>query len=416
MFSIKKEDKWIKISLFAIIVLFFIVNLYAVLKYGNENYLGSFKKFDNDDVKYIRSAWELVDKGQLIYHRVDEPTVFIMPALPYALAFFVKIFGKFGGIIAFRIFQATLQAASMYLIFLIGRKVFNSRAAVLGCFLNLLYIAEYYTTTVILTEVLFKFLLLLLIFVSLYAIEERRLSYYTIGGVLWALGCLIRPVLAAYPAAILIIWIIKKYTIKDMMKFTMVTILTFSAVMSPWWIRNYAVFHRFIPLTLSSGNPFLQGTYVNYDQSVDHVPSKSGKTEIETNQNQINTGLYRLKTYAVKKPLKYVCWYTVGKSLRLWSGPFYWKKIFGINYVAAAIFHCFILVLGLAESIRLFINKNKQFVFLFIVIVLFDLIYIPYYTMDRYSYPIMPILFILSGYGIYEFIIRRVGIWKRNEF
>ncbi|MBM7868764.1 4-amino-4-deoxy-L-arabinose transferase-like glycosyltransferase [Clostridium pascui] len=412
MFSIKNEGKWVKTSLIIIIALFFIVNLYATLRYGTENYLGSFEKFDNDDIKYIRSAWELADKGHLIYHRVDEPTVFIMPGLPYVLAFFIKIFGKFGGITAFRVFQALLQAASMYLIFLLGRKVFNSRAAILGCFLNSLYIAEYYTSTVILTEILFKFLLLLLIYVSIYAIEEKSLLYYTIGGIIWGFGCLVRPTLAAYPGIVLIIWIIKKYTLKDMVKFTMVTTLAFSTIMSPWWIRNYVVFRRFIPLTLSSGNPFLQGTYVNYDQSDNYTPYEPGKTAIESNQREIDAGLYRLKNYAVKEPLKYAYWYTIGKSWNLWNAPFYWKEILGVSFYNAIIFHYLILILGAAQSIRLFIKRNEDFLFLFITALFFDLIYIPYFTMSRYSYPIMPMVFIVAGYGIYEFIIRRLGFGK----
>lgn len=406
MFSINKEDKWVRISLIVIIVLFFIVNLYATLRYGTENYLGSFEKFDNDDIKYIRSAWELVENGHFVYHRVDESTVFIMPGLVYGLAFFVKIFGKFGGITVFRIFQALLQAVSMYLVFLIGRKVFNSKAAVLGCFLNSLYIAEYYATTVILTEILFKFFLLLLIYISLYAIEKKNLLYYTIGGIIWGLTCLIRPTIAAYPGIILVMWIIKKYTLKDMVKFAMVTIFAFSIVMSPWWIRNYAVFHRFIPLTLSSGNPFLQGTYVNYDKSVDYTPYESGKTAIESDQNEVNAGLYRLRTYAVKEPLKYAYWYTMGKSWEFWNAPFYWKEILGVHFFTADIFHYLVLILGTAQSIRLFIKRNRDFLFLFITVLFFNLIYLPYFTMSRYSYPIMPIMFILAGYGIYEFIIR----------
>lgn len=416
MFSIKKEDKWVKISLIAIIALFFIFNIYAALRYGSANYLGSFEKFDNDDVKYIRSAWELVDNGRFIYHKVDEPTVFIMPGLTYALAFFVKIFGKFGGITAFRIFQALLQALSMYLLFLIGRKIFNSKAALFGCFLNSLYIAEYYTTTVILTETLFKFLLLLLIYISLYAVEEKNLLYYTIGGIVWGLGCLVRPTIAAYPGVILIIWIIRKYSIKDMVKFTIVTTLVFSIVMSPWWIRNYLVFDRFIPLTLSSGNPFLQGTYVNYDQSVDYTPYEGGKTVIETNQNEINTGLYRLRTYAVKEPLKYAYWYTIGKSWHLWNFPFYWKEIFGVSFAAAAIFHHLVLMLGIVESITLFRKRNRNFIFLFATVLFFNLIYLPYFTMSRYSYPIMPMVCIIAGYGIYEFIRRRLEYGQSANF
>ena len=31
------------------------------------------------------------------------------------------------------------------------------------------------------------------------------------------------------------------------------------AVMVPWWVRNYAVFHRFIPISTMSGSGLLQG-------------------------------------------------------------------------------------------------------------------------------------------------------------
>ncbi len=415
MFKIKNENKYIKICLIAIIVVFFIVNLYASLKYGPTNYLGSFEKLDNDDVKYIRSAWELANNGHFIYHKVDEPTVFIMPGLTCTIAFFVKIFGKFGGLTAFRIFQALLQALSMYLLFLIGRRVFNSKAALFGCILNSLYIAEYYTNTVILTETLFKFLFLLLIYISLYAIEEKKILHYTIGGIIWGLGCLVRPTIALYPGVILIMWIIKKYSLKDMIKFTIITTLAFSVVMSSWWIRNYLVFDRFIPLTLSSGNPFLQGTYVNYDQSIDYTPYEVGKTVVETNENEIKAGLYRLKTYAVKEPLKYAQWYTIGKSWHLWNYPFYWKEIFGVSFVSAGIFHYLVLLLAIVESIRMFIKRNRRFLFIFATVILFNLMYLPFFIMSRYSYPIMPLVCIVAGHGIFGFIRRRLELGQAAD-
>ncbi len=416
MFSIRKEDKWIKISLMIILGVFFILNLYSVLKYGDSNYLGSFEKFDNDDIKYIRSAWELIDNGNFIYHKVDEPTVFIMPGLTYALAFFMKLFGKFGGITAFRVFQAVLQMGSMYTLFFIGRKIFNSKAALVGCLLNALYVVEYYAPTLVLTETLFKFLLLLLIYISIYAVEEKNMMLYTIGGVVWALGCLVRPTIAAYPIVILAMWIIKKYSISEIIKYTLVTTLVFSLMMAPWWIRNYKVFNRFIPLTLSSGNPFLQGTYVNYDQEKDYTPYESGKTVIETNENEMNAGLYRLKTYGRKEPLKYIHWYTIGKSWYLWKNPFYWNRVFGISYNTITMYHHIVLILGVISTIVLFIKREKKFIFLFLTILFFNLIYLPYFTFSRYSYPVIPIICIIGGFGIQEILVkRRLGLGKAEN-
>lgn len=412
MFSLAREEKWVKISLLVLSALFFSISLYAVLRYGDSNFLGSLDKMNNDDVKYIRSAWTFLDTGMLTYQNADEPTVFIMPGLPLTLAFFMSVFGKIEGITAFRIFQVILQTFSLFLVFFIGRKTFNSRVAIMACGLNLFYVAEFYAATLILTEVIFKFLLLLLVYISFYAVEEKRTRYYVLGGLVWGAACLFRPTIAAYPAVIFVIWLIKRYTLREMFKYTVITLTIFSAVLSPWWIRNDKIYDRFIPLTLSSGNPFLQGTYVNYDQSKDYTNYTIGKTEIESNQNQMNAGIDRLKTYGVKEPLKYLYWYTLGKSFYLWRIPFYWKEILGVPIIAAAIFHVIILGMAVAGIIRSFKGKDKRFTLTFTVIVYFNLIYLPYYAFERYAYPVMPFVMIFAAFTILEFFKKRWGRFR----
>lgn len=405
MFSISNEPKRTKIILLILISVFFMINVYAALNYGDLNYLGSFQLWDNDDVKYVRSAWELVEKGTLIYHRVGEPTVFIMPGLTFTIAFFVKIFGQFGGITAFRIFQAVLQAASMYLIFLIGRRIFNSRVAIIACVINLFYISEYYAVTMILTEVIFKFLFLLLIYLCFLAIESKKLSYYIWGGIVWGLACLVRPTVAAFPAVILVMWLINKYSFKEMVKYTVITTLVFAIVMAPWWIRNYLVFGQFIPLTLSTGNPFLQGTYINYDPTRNYTPIEIGKTALETNRIEMEAGLYRLKTYFPQEPLSYLYWYTIGKSKYFWMAPFYWKAMFGISIFKAVVAHYILLIVAILGTIKGFMTKHKGFLYLFLTIAFTNLMYLPYYTMSRYSYPLMPIVGIIAGFIINDLFV-----------
>jgi 4-amino-4-deoxy-L-arabinose transferase-like glycosyltransferase len=400
MFSLENEEKRIKQSLFIILALFFIINLGVVIKYGSGNFLGSIEKMDNDDVKYIRSAWTLMDTGKFTYHKVDEPTVYIMPGLTFVLSFFMLIFGKTNGVLAFRIFQVILQTLSIYLLFLIGRKLFNSKIAIVACVLNSLYVAEYFVSTIILTESIFKFLLLLLVYISIYAVEEKKTLYYILGGLVWGITCLFRPTIAAYPIVILIMWLVKKYSFKDMVKYTLITSAVFCVILSPWWIRNYKVYDRFIALTLSTGNPFLQGTYVNYDQTKDYTPYKSRDTVIETNEVEIETGIYRLKTYARKEPLKYLYWYTIGKTIKLWNMPFYWVEVLGVSFVSAEVFHLLIIGTGLYGIIRAFKKKDMDYLVAFLVIAYFNVMHLPYYTFSRYSYPVMPLVMLFSSYVI----------------
>jgi hypothetical protein len=401
MFSIKNEEKNIKMALIVIEAIFMCLALYVVFTHGDSMLLGSLEKFDNDDVKYIRSAWTLIDKGILAYENTVESTVFIMPGLTVILSFFMLIFGRMGGIVAFKVFQVFVQMVSLYLVFLIGRKVFNSKIGIFACVLDLFYLVEVFTANIILMEVLFKFFFLLLIYISMYAIESRQMKYYIYGGVIWGAACLFRPTVAAYPIVILVLWIKKKYSFVEIAKFTIVVTAIFCTVMSPWWIRNYRTFGRFITFTKSSGNPFLQGTYINYNQSVDHVPYDRGEDLLEGDKIEIQTGLYRLRTYGSQKPLQYIYWYTVGKTIYFWNGAFYWREVLKIHGGFVYVYHLIILLFGVI-GVRRKSKGNFNALVLTLSIAYLNLIYLPYFTFSRYSYPLMPLVMIFSSVVMYE--------------
>lgn len=398
MVNVRRSRGKIAAILTAIMALYFAVGIFSVFKYGNANLMGNFKNYDNDDVKYIRSAWTLIDTGMFTYHKVNEPTCYIMPGLTFTLAFFMKIFGRWGGITAFRVFQVVLQTASIYILYITVKKIFSRRTALTACLIDVLSVAEYYAPTLILTETVFKFLLLLLVYVSIEALESKKVFHYAVGGIVWWAACMYRPTIAAYPVVILIMWIIKKYKFKDMVKFTIVTAGVFCILMSPWWVRNYKVFGRFIPLTASSGNPFLQGTYINYDQSVDKVNLKTYKTVIEKNNAETAAGISRLKRNVPKHPFKYMYWYTIGKSIEFWNSPFYWQEMLGISFIAAELYHVLIVLTATIGIAVLFKKKSKSFVPLFLVVLYFNLIHLPYFCVNRYAFPVMPYMSAFSAY------------------
>lgn len=397
MFSLKNEEKYVRKTLLIVESVFIIISLFSIFKYGNSLLLGSLQKFDNDDVKYIRSAWNLLDNKIISYENIKEPTVYIMPGLTFILSFFMMIFGKFGGITAFKVFQVMLQAASIYLIFLIGRKVFSSRVAITACIIDALYGVELFVSNMVLTEVVFKFLLLFLIYISIYAVEKKKLGYYVVGGIVWAFACLLRPTIAVYPVVILIMWIKNKYKISEIFKYTAVVLGVFCLIMMPWWVRNYKDFSKVILFTKSSGNPFLQGTFINYDQSAGWgVPYVKGKNPLENDQNEINAGFQRLRIYVKKEPIKYFFWYTVGKIFYFWKDPFYWRSIFNIPEKSVVVFHITILILGITEMAKEVRKKVNSF-FLFGTAIFLNIAYLPFYTFGRYSYPCMPLVIIFAG-------------------
>ncbi len=398
MTGISKEKKWIKLSLFLSSSVMLAFTLYCIFKYGNYFLLGNLQKMNNDDVKYVRSAIVFAGKGILTYHDPSMPTIYIMPGLTIILSFFVKLFGVLGSITAFRIFQAVLQAICLFIIFIIAKQVFNRSVGITACIMDTLYAAEIYSACTILTETLFKFLLLLLIYLTLKALKTNDMRYYILGGAVWGLDCLMRPTIALYPAVVLLMWLMYKHSFKQILKYSAITLLVFCAVMSPWWIRNYLAFQRFIPLTLSTGNPFLQGTYFNYDQT-DRTPylREPNNDIIRTNEIEMETGMYRLKQKFRSEPLKYLYWYTLGKTFHMWSFPFYWKVIPGIPFGMAGVYHYLVLIFGIAGMVLYLRKTNSRAVLLGLVILYFNTIHLPYFTSSRYAYPVMPLVIIFAA-------------------
>lgn len=391
-------------KIYFILVVFFIVEIFVIMSQGSNLYLGDFNLMNNDDVKYIRSAWTLVEEGRFVYHDVNEPTVFIMPGYTIILSFFILVFGKFTGIIALRVFQCILQVIALYLLYSISKKVFNNKVAWIAVILNMIYIPEIITPGLILTETVFKFLLILLVYISLKGLESRRMIFYFLGGIVWSLGMLMRPTIALYPIVILIMMIIYKYSLKEIVLRCILVLSVFIIIFTPWWVRNYTVFKRFIPFTLSSGNPFLQGTYINYDQNKDFLGYTPSNSAIEKDKVEMETGITRLKNHFPNNKLEYILWYTIGKTIYYWECPFYYYNLMNFHFstfIISIIYHIVLIFLALISIFLMRYYRGKDIILIISVILYFNIVYLPYFTCSRYAYPTMSFIIILASHVLY---------------
>jgi hypothetical protein len=114
--------------------------------------------------------------------------------------------------------------------------------------------------------------------------------------------------------------------------------------------------------------------------------------------------MLRLSKYFKENPFRYIYWYTIGKTCRLWSSPFYWKEIFNISVISAGISHYIILGLGVLGLFMSRTYKKSEMIFVVLPIIYFTIAYLPFYTFPRYAYPIMPMLMLLGAFGIYGFM------------
>ncbi len=395
------------------ILVSFLIKMVLIFKYGNLLNLSS------DDLNYIKSAIVLMEKGILTYQNYNEPTVFIMPIYPLFLAAVFKIFGYgFTGMQAVRIIQAVLSCITIFLVFLICRKLFNTKAALAASFLVSFYLPNITTTGYMLTETLFITLLYVLIYFSFRFSTRPTVWKFVILGIIWAVTTLCRPTIALYPVLLfLYLLLYVKLDILKTIKMGAAMGVTFVLIMSPWWIRNYMEYETFIPLTASSGNPMLQGTYVNYIQSPDKVVYYTpGKNAFETNKIEISVAKKRIKSEFKKDFWGYLKWYTYDKTIFFWGTVFYWKEFFRINWSHVIHYHSIIL-LGFLGMIILILNKKfLKYILPISVIIYFNVIHCIYMAFDRYALPVLPLLAMFSGYllsGLYGILFNSGDLKQR---
>lgn len=423
LFSLKGEDKKTKIAIFVILAVYMVLCFISFAVHGDSALLGNFETFDNDDVKYLRSAWTLIETGKYTYRYPDKDTVFIMPGITTVLAVFVALFGKYP-LLQFKVFQALLGAASLYLIFLIGRQLFSSIAGLVAAFLMCIYAPSIYITNIILTEGCFYFLFLMLFLFTIHAVQTGRWKYYIGGGLFLGLAALFRPFIISFPIVVFIMWLTQKYPPLQMVKLASVVIAIVCLILSPWIMRNFILFGEFVPLTKSSGNPALQGTFINYDQSVreeegidyyniikettDIDLELFDKDEIVTDAVEREMVKIRFREVIKNEPFKYLYWYTIGKTIKNWDKPFLWLPLYGIKDSVWIFQHYIMLIGGVMGFLLYLFSKNKTSLAWIVAAVpfFFNCMHLPFYCFSRYMFPTIFCFAVFMGY-IFEYFRKK---------
>lgn len=409
--EIEKKRSSDRTWLTVIMVFVWVLSCFFVLAHGNYFLLGNLHEPNNDDVKYVRSAETLLRGGPLTYINHDsgtDPSAFIMPGMPLLLAAFIGPFGQEGGITAFRIFQCLEQTACIYLLFLIARRVFDRRIALAACIVAALYPPDYFSSGVILTESTFRLLCMLLVLTMMIAAEKRKLSWYIGVGVLTAAAAYFKPQASLFPAVMLFLWLRERYTLREIIRYTVVIVACYAILLCPWWIRNWLTFGEFILFTSSAGSPFLLGTRINYQLPpagfFDAYPQYDPKTIFKGwDDTAMSKGLDVLRYGFTHHFWTYLHWYTLGKLEGLYVEPYYWRPIWPIGRPLMDMLQKVLVgvtLLGLAWA--LFRERFGRLLPLLLTFVYFTVLYIPFVAFGRYGYPTIVFMLPFAAYAFVQ--------------
>jgi 4-amino-4-deoxy-L-arabinose transferase-like glycosyltransferase len=178
------------------------------------------------------------------------PSAWEPPLYPYFMAGVFKVFGVYSYASAWVLltFNSLLSALTCIPIYLIAKRQFDDRIALWSAQTWALLPWFWYWSVHWLWDTTFTPLILSLIFLVALELQEwRGMRGWILFGVLWGIGALANPAMLAF-LPFCGLWIWRQRFKHSLPSFGGVALssLIFFAVLSPWLIRNYEAFGRFV--------------------------------------------------------------------------------------------------------------------------------------------------------------------------
>ena len=329
------------------------------------------------------------------------PSAFVAPGYPILVAGVFKLFGSYSQTSAIFIMcaQIALNLVTVWLMMGIARKLFDQRVAVVAgwvwaCSLPLIWMPTIFWDTSIAICLLVGLLALVL------DLQEKTswLSWIYLGAYC-AITALINPAMILALAS-MVAWLGWQRRRSQPLGL-LVAALTFCIVFSPWPIRNYKVFHAFIPLRTTVGFELWMGNHHGATGFLEEslfpafnqaeLNDYKARGEIAYTAHKEELG----KTYILTHP-KSVSHLTAIRVVRYWAGTGAkgGSPVFAVHAVLTTVF-------GLLGLWMLYKQRRFSLVILFgVPFLLFPLPYYITHAEFRYRLALDPLLTILAAYAV----------------
>ena len=376
---------------------------------------------DRDAKEYYDIAQNLV-AGNGFSIDGFEPTARRSPGYPFLLASLMAVFGSAPRTLY--IFQALINILTIFLVFL-TLKYINIKYS-LRLFIVMLFSlsTSFIYVNVLYAEILTMFVVALILFMSLWPALRGRsgLQSLLIG---FAVGALIylRPTFLYLPvfmlAGIVILKLFnRRFPVRNFIIITGIALLT----LAPWTIRNYIVFHKFIPLVSAGGGELWGANFEITDRAVWNSVSDIQKYEGQRTanhalQNRL-TNEYRLKynlenpedlnrflsqqgkAIILAHPFRYAL-ISVNRLMIFWFSPpigsATLKAISPAVFVLVLLFKYTLTILAIFGLCK-FARQDFQGAFVWLMILLYlTFLHAATHSIQRYFLPVIPLVYFGLG-------------------
>ncbi|NOZ63497.1 MAG: glycosyltransferase family 39 protein [Caldiserica bacterium] len=357
-----------------------------------------------DEHTYLQMA-ETIKAGKgLAYPQV---TASMPPVYPYFVT--LTTFLPINPLFALRFFQSILAGILSILIFILGKEIFNKRTGILSSLIYSFYPVLIFFTGLVLSETLYTFLTFLFILSLYFLYKHPSWKWMVTSGIIGALSALTRPSTVSLIPFVYLLSIIYVFKKRQSITPLLCSLLLLVIAYSPWVIRNWIVFHHFIPTTTDGGwvlysgnNPMnksgggIEGIDVKFPEEAKKL------NEIERDKYFKQKAMEFIKSH----PKQFIL-LSFKKFSRLWR--LYPAPTSGYTQTK------FILIMLLSYGVLLpfaiagFFLSLRQFPQTFLLLlplIIFTLTHMVFIGSIRYRVPLLPYFIILSAWGLDRMYVR----------
>ena len=354
------------------------------------------------------------------------PTAWMPPIYPFLIAATFRTFGVYSNqaAIFLLVFQTSSSVLTCFLLYMVGKRIFNAQAGLLAALLFAVYPASInFAVRQIWSVSLFSCCFLVLILSLLKLGKEMNVIQGTWVGVLAGVATLVDPIIvASFPFVALWLYVNSNRDRVATCKVLAVTMLLFFVCVSPWLVRNYVIFGQFVFIKSNFGNelflgnnPYATGSYwaPRAFESLTDPERESLKSADEPSRNRFL--LQKAIAFISTHPLEFLK-LTMSRFVHYWS--FMMRPVEGLGQSASLLTYFTIMTLGI---MGLLVSNARaaevQLLWLFVIALA-----LPYHFtvvgLFRYRFPVETVLVLSAAYAIHRMFtaLRTVGTCRAKPF
>jgi 4-amino-4-deoxy-L-arabinose transferase-like glycosyltransferase len=334
------------------------------------------------------------------------------------------------GILVAKLGNVALSVLSVYLTYLLAKRIFGRQVAVLSALLLSLLPGVVVYSSLVCSDVLFITLVMLVALLTLVGMEGRTRSadWKAIGlalltGLVNGLMILTRSIgLGFLPCWIWLRWSVDGRNPTPLRRWVLAMVVGTGLILVTWTVRNYVHFHKIIPLATNGGanfwignNPMASGGMVfPRDEASNPLLPLIGD-EIAVDETGYRLGLSFIREHPVQAlkllPAKIFYLYNSNDQGLVWNRQAALSSVqWGTGaraFMLTNLVYALVVTVALMGLLALFVQCRsfREPVWLGVVVgVCLTAGHLPFFGSDRFALPVLPFITMYAAFGLWSVV------------